>query len=244
MGAAFNRAGFESVDVHMTDMLTGRVNLKDFNGIVACGGFSYGDVLGAGAGWAKSVLYNDSLKQMFANFFARKDSFALGVCNGCQMMSQLKGIIPGAESWPEFTKNKSEQFEARYVTVEILPTPSIFFKDMEGSRVPIPVAHGEGFANFDSTGSFDMILKNGLAAMRFVDNYGRPTERYPFNPNGSTDGLTALTTTDGRVTIMMPHPERLFRSVQMSYRPRDLFKGEAGPWQKMFMNARKFVGSC
>jgi len=240
MGAAFKRAGFESVDVHMTDLLSGRVNLKDFKGIVACGGFSYGDVLGAGSGWAKSILYNGSLKEMFATFFARKDSFALGVCNGCQMMSQLKGIIPGAEHWPEFTKNKSEQFEARYVTVEILNSPSILFKGMEGARVPIPVAHGEGFANFANTGSYDALAASDLIAVRYVDNYGNPTERYPFNPNGSRDGLTALTTTDGRVTIMMPHPERLFRSVQMSYRPRDLFTGEAGPWQKMFMNAAKF----
>jgi len=241
MGAAFTRAGFEAVDVHMTDLLTGRMSLKDFNGLVACGGFSYGDVLGAGSGWAKSVLYNESLKDMFTEFFARKDSFALGVCNGCQMMSQLKDIISGAEHWPEFTKNSSEQFEARYVTVEILPTPSIFFQGMEGSRVPIPVAHGEGYANFENTGSLDMAVRKGLVAMRFVDNYGRPTERYPFNPNGSIGGLTSLTTTDGRVTIMMPHPERLFRSVQMSYRPLDLFKGEAGPWQKMFMNAVRFV---
>jgi len=244
MGAAFKRAGFESVDVHMTDLLAGRVNLKDFKGLVTCGGFSYGDVLGGGSGWAKSIMYNGALKEMFTTFFARKDSFALGVCNGCQMMSQLKGIIPGAEHWPEFTKNKSEQFEARYATVEILNSPSIFFKGMEGSKVPIPVAHGEGFANFNSTAStssYDALVKDGLVAMRFVDNYGNPTERYPFNPNGSRDGLTALTTADGRATIMMPHPERLFRSVQMSYRPRDLFTGEAGPWQKMFMNAAKFV---
>ena len=241
MGAAFKRAGFESIDVHMTDLLSVRVDLKDFNGLVACGGFSYGDVLGAGSGWAKSILYNEPLKEMFLKFFARKDSFGLGVCNGCQMISQLKGLIPGAEHWPEFTKNKSEQFEARYVTVEILPTPSIFFKGMEGSRIPIPVAHGEGYANFTNTGSMDKAVKNGLVAMRYVDNYGKPTERYPFNPNGSIGGLTALTTTDGRVTIMMPHPERLFRAVQMSYRPRDLFTGEAGPWQRFFMNAGRFV---
>ena len=241
MAAAFDRAGFESVDVHMTDLLSGRVDLKDFSGLVACGGFSYGDVLGAGSGWAKSILYNDSLKEMFTKFFARKDSFALGVCNGCQMMSQLKGIIPGAEHWPEFTKNRSEQFEGRYVTIEILNSPSIFFKGMEGSIVPIPVAHGEGFANFSKTGSLDKITKEGLACARYVDNYGKATERYPYNPNGSNAGLTALTTTDGRVTIMMPHPERLFRSVQMSYRPNDLFKGEAGPWQRMFLNARGWL---
>ncbi len=242
MGAVFDRAGFESVDVHMTDLLNGKANLKDFKGLVACGGFSYGDVLGAGSGWAKSVLFNESLKEMFANFFERKDSFALGVCNGCQMMSQLKGIIPGAEHWPQFTRNKSEQFEARYITLKIIESPSIFFKGMEGSIIPIPVAHGEGFADFSRTGSFDEIVKQGLACASYVDNYHKPTERYPFNPNGSKGGLTAITTTDGRVTIMMPHPERLFRSVQMSYRPRHLFTGEAGPWLRFFQNARKWVG--
>ncbi len=237
MASAFDRAGFETVDVHMTDLLGSRFDLKNFNGLVACGGFSYGDVLGAGSGWAKSILFNQSLKEMFAKFFERKDSFALGVCNGCQMMSQLKGIIPGAEHWPEFTKNKSEQFEARYVTVEIINSPSIFFKGMEGSVIPIPVAHGEGFANFDKTGSINGIINNGLVCARYVDNYHKPTERYPFNPNGSIGGLTAMTTTDGRVTIMMPHPERLFRSVQMSYRPKDMFSGEAGPWLRFFQNA-------
>ena len=243
MASAFDRAGFETVDVHMTDLLGGRFNLKDFNGLVACGGFSYGDVLGAGTGWAKSVLFNQSLKEMFTKFFERKDSFALGVCNGCQMMSQLKSIIPGAEHWPEFTKNKSEQFEARYATVEIINSPSILFKGMEGSVIPIPVAHGEGFANFSKTGSLDGVINGGLACARYVDNYHKPTERYPFNPNGSVGGLTALTTTDGRVTIMMPHPERLFRSVQMSYRPKNMFVGEAGPWLKFFQNAWKIYQS-
>ncbi|OGV62493.1 MAG: phosphoribosylformylglycinamidine synthase, partial [Lentisphaerae bacterium RIFOXYA12_FULL_48_11] len=243
MASAFDRAGFESVDVHMTDLLGGYANLSDFEGLVACGGFSYGDVLGAGSGWARCVLYNERLKEMFAKFFSREETFTLGVCNGCQMVSQLKDIIPGAEHWPAFTKNKSQQFEARYVTVEVISSPSIFFKGMEGSRLGIPVAHGEGYANFEVTGSFNKVLDNKLLALRFVDNYGKPTERYPFNPNGSCQGLTGVTTTDGRVTIMMPHPERGFRSLQMSYRPEKLFDGEAGPWLRMFQNARKFARS-
>ncbi|MEI6079762.1 MAG: phosphoribosylformylglycinamidine synthase, partial [bacterium] len=241
MAAAFDRAGFESTDIHMTDLLTKKFDLRDFSGIVTCGGFSYGDVLGAGSGWAKSVLFNDHLKEMFTRFFARKDTFSLGICNGCQMMSQLKGIIPGAENWPEFTKNRSEQFEARYATVEIINSPSIFFKEMSGAIIPIPVAHGEGLANFSRTGNYEMLKEQGLISARFVDNYGSPTERYPFNPNGSIDGITGLTTKDGRVTIMMPHPERLFRSVQMSYRPKDMFTTENGPWMRMFQNAREFV---
>jgi phosphoribosylformylglycinamidine synthase len=241
MAAAFDRAGFESVDVHMTDLIEQRVNLKDFAGLVACGGFSYGDVLGAGSGWAKSVLFNEELKEMFAAFFARPDTFALGVCNGCQMMAQLKGIIPGAAHWPLFTRNRSERFEARFVTVEIIDSPSIFFKDMSGSRLGIPVAHGEGFANFAVTGSREDALAQNLVAARYVDNYGAPTERYPFNPNGSPQGITGLTTIDGRVTIMMPHPERAFRAIQLSYKPTGLFKGDAGPWLRMFQNARKFV---
>ncbi len=242
MAAAFHRAGFECVDVHMTDLLAGRADLADFAGLVACGGFSYGDVLGAGSGWAKSVLFNPALKAMFADFFARPETFALGVCNGCQMMSQLKDIIPGAEHWPAFTRNRSEQFEARFVTVEMLPSPSIFFKGMEGSRMGIPVAHGEGFANFDQTGSLSGVTDNGLVAVRYVDNYGKPTERYPLNPNGSPDGMTGLTTTDGRVTIMMPHPERVFRSLQLSYCPDGVCEGDEGPWLRMFQNARAFVG--
>jgi phosphoribosylformylglycinamidine synthase len=241
MAAAFDRAGFECTDVHMTDLIAGRTKLADFAGLVACGGFSYGDVLGAGSGWAKSILYNKQLKEMFAEFFARPDTFALGVCNGCQMMAQLKGIIPGADAWPEFTRNKCEQFEARYVTVEILKSPSIFFMGMEGSRLGIAVAHGEGFANFDATGSKRQILGKNLLAARFVDNRGEPTERYPLNPNGSPGGMTAVTTTDGRVTIMMPHPERGFRSLQMSYRPAGLFECEQGPWLRMFQNSRAFV---
>ena len=241
MAAAFDRAGFASVDVHMTDLLSGRVKLDGFAGFVACGGFSYGDVLGAGSGWAKSILYNQDLKKMFRRFFERRDTFALGVCNGCQMVSQLKDIIPGAEDWPAFTRNKSEQFEARFVTVEILPSPSILLKGMEGSRVGVPVAHGEGFADFKAAGSLRRVERKGLVATRYVDNYGKPTERYPFNPNGSPAGVTGLTTADGRVTILMPHPERAFRSIQMSYRPPGLLKGDEGPWLTMFRNARAFV---
>jgi phosphoribosylformylglycinamidine synthase len=242
MGAAFERAGFTSVDVHMTDLHSGRVNLANFSGLVACGGFSYGDVLGAGAGWARSILFNERLKEMFHSFFHRNDTFTLGVCNGCQMVSLLKDIIPGADAWPQFTRNKIEQFEARYATVEIQPSSSILLAGMAGSRIPIPVAHGEGFTNFSRTGSLTKVIDQNLAAIRFVDNAGKRAERYPVNPNGSPGGLTGITTRDGRVTIMMPHPERAFRAVQLSWKPLGLFKGEAGPWLRMFQNAREFAG--
>lgn len=242
MAAAFDRAGFTSTDVHMTDLLSGRVNLANFAGLVACGGFSYGDVLGAGAGWARSILFNERLRDMFQAFFQRPDTFTLGVCNGCQMVSLLKDIIPGASDWPRFTRNRIEQFEARYATVEISESPSVLLKGMAGSRIPIPVAHGEGFTNFERTGSLQGILRNRLAALHFVDHYGRPANLYPANPNGSPDGLTGLTTTDGRVTIMMPHPERAFRAVQLSWKPKGLFKGDEGPWLRMFQNAREFAG--
>jgi phosphoribosylformylglycinamidine synthase len=242
MAAAFDRAGFECVDVHMTDLLQGRATLDGFAGLVACGGFSYGDVLGAGSGWAKSILFNEELKAMFARFFERPETFALGVCNGCQMMAQLKDLIPGAEDWPAFVANRSEQFEARTVTVEILQTPSIFFAGMAGSRLPIPVAHGEGRAGFEEAGSLERLQAGELVSLRYVDNCGRPAERYPFNPNGSPGGITGLTSADGRVTIMMPHPERVFRAVQMSYRPPGMFEGEEGPWLRMFRNAREYAG--
>ncbi|MDP6629876.1 MAG: phosphoribosylformylglycinamidine synthase [Kiritimatiellia bacterium] len=242
MAGAFDRAGFACTDVHMTDLHGGLVDLKDFAGLVACGGFSYGDVLGAGSGWAKSVLFNQDLKAMFAAFFARPETFALGVCNGCQMLSQLKEIIPGADHWPEFTRNVSEQFEARFITVEVMESPSVLLKGMEGSRLGIHVAHGEGLANFEDTGSLTGITSLGLASLRYVDGRGAPTETYPLNPNGSPGGLTGLTTEDGRVTIMMPHPERVFRSIQMPYRSAGMFEGEAGPWLKLFQNARAFVG--
>ena len=232
MAAAFSLAGFDCQDVHMSDLISGKVDLADFKGLVACGGFSYGDVLGAGSGWARSILYNDRLKKMFAKFFARKDTFSLGVCNGCQMLSQLKDIIPGAEAWPKFVRNVSEQFEARYATIEIEPSPSIFFKGMEGSRLPIAVAHGEGRVWTDG-------FTPATCAAHYVDGRGNATERYPYNPNGSIGGQTAFTSADGRATIMMPHPERGFRACQLSYNP-DVFK-ENGPWMRMFQNAYRFA---
>ncbi|TCV86717.1 phosphoribosylformylglycinamidine synthase [Sulfurirhabdus autotrophica] len=236
MAAAFDRAGFEAVDVHMSDIIAGRVTLKDFKGFVACGGFSYGDVLGAGEGWAKSILFNAKARVEFEAFFKRNDSFALGVCNGCQMMSNLHEIIPGAESWPHFVRNKSEQFEARYVMVEIPQSPSLFFDGMAGSRMPIVVAHGEGYPEFSSADQ----MKQAMVAMRYVDNYDKTAETYPLNPNGAADGITGLTTPDGRFTIMMPHPERVFRTVQHSWHPDNWL--EDGPWMRMFRNARKWVG--
>jgi len=210
--------------------------LADFKGLVACGGFSYGDVLGAGRGWASTILHNDLARQQFSDFFERKDTFALGVCNGCQMLSQLSELIPGSDHWPRFERNISEQFEARFSLVEIVESPSILLKDMAGSMMPIAVSHGEGRADFSETGS----LEQALVAVRYVDNYGQATEQYPQNPNGSPSGITALTTTDGRVTIMMPHPERVIRSVQHSWRPESW--GKEGPWLRMFQNARHWVG--
>ncbi len=242
MAAAFDAAGFESTDVHTTDLLEGRADLKDFAGLVACGGFSYGDVLGAGSGWANTILFNDKLRDMFQAFFERPQTFTLGVCNGCQMVSQLKDIIPGARDWPRLVHNRSMQFEARYATVEVLKSPSVLLRGMEGSRLPIAVAHGEGFARFDTAESRQRLLMASRASLRYVDNLGAATERYPFNPNGSEDGLTGFTTLDGRATIMMPHPERGFRAVQLSYRPAGFCDGEAGPWMRMFRNARAFVG--
>ncbi|BEV08686.1 phosphoribosylformylglycinamidine synthase [Methylophilus sp. DW102] len=240
MAAAFDRAGFNSVDVHMSDIISGRVALKDFAGLVACGGFSYGDVLGAGEGWAKSILFNARARDEFSAFFNRADTFALGVCNGCQMMSNLHSIIPGAAHWPHFVRNKSEQFEARVALVEILASPSIFFDGMAGSRMPIAVAHGEGFTEFTDAGAVTSVLQQQLATVRYVDHAAQATEVYPFNPNGSPQGLTGFTTQDGRFSIMMPHPERVFRAVQHSWRP-DGWQ-EDGPWMRMFRNARKFVG--
>ncbi|MCX7627790.1 MAG: phosphoribosylformylglycinamidine synthase [Methylophilaceae bacterium] len=239
MAAAFDRAGFEAHDVHMSDIIAGRVTLKDFIGLVACGGFSYGDVLGAGEGWAKSILFNQRARDEFSAFFQRGDSFALGVCNGCQMMSNLHEIIPGAAHWPHFVRNKSEQFEARFVMVEVLDSPSIFFSGMAGSRMPIAVAHGEGYAEFSSPAVVETVLQQRLVSVRYVDHYGLPTEAYPFNPNGSPRGITGLTTPDGRFTIMMPHPERVFRAVQHSWRPDGW--SEDGPWMRMFRNARRWV---
>ena len=236
MAAAFARAGFTPVDVHMSDILAGRASLKDFKGLAACGGFSYGDVLGAGGGWAASILHNPRASDDFQAFFNRNDTFALGVCNGCQMMSHLAPIIPGAEDWPRFERNLSEQFEARFVMVEVPESPSVLFDGMAGSRMPIVVAHGEGRAVFRSQAQ----QKRALTALRYVDNRGRITEAYPFNPNGSPRGITGLTTPDGRFTIMMPHPERVFRAIQHSWRPEGW--QEDGPWLRLFRNARKWVG--
>jgi phosphoribosylformylglycinamidine synthase len=236
MAAAFTRAGFEAVDVHMSDLTAGRHQLADFAGFAACGGFSYGDVLGAGRGWAASILYHDALRQQFADFFADESKFAVGMCNGCQMLSQLKSIIPGAEHWPSFRRNASEQYEARLVTLEVLDAGSIMFRGMAGSRIPIVAAHGEGravFAAGDQAGK-------GTACVRFVDNRGKATETFPYNPNGSPDGLAGFTAASGRVTIMMPHPERVFRTAQMSWHPREW--GEDSPWMRIFRNARTFVG--
>ncbi len=236
MAAAFHKAGFGAVDVHMSDILAGRVRLADFQGLAACGGFSYGDVLGAGGGWAASILHNPRARDEFEGFFKRADTFALGVCNGCQMMSRLKAIIPGAEHWPAFERNLSEQFEARFVMVEVPESPSILLAGMAGSRMPVVVAHGEGRAVFARAED----PARALVAMRYVDNRGRPAEAYPLNPNGSPGGITGLTTPDGRFTIMMPHPERVVRAVQHSWRP-DGWR-EDGPWMRLFRNARVWVG--
>ena len=237
MAAAFDRAGFAAIDVHMTDIMSGRASLGRFRGFVACGGFSYGDVLGAGEGWAKSILFNARARDEFAAFFAREDTFALGVCNGCQMMSNLSELIPGTAHWPHFVRNRSEQFEARFVLLEVPPSPSLFFRGMAGSRIPVATAHGEGYAEFrDVT---QRLAAQPLVALRFVDNRGRPTEAYPSNANGSPDGVTGLTTADGRYTILMPHPERVFRTVQMSWCPKDW--GEDSPWMRMFRNARAWL---
>jgi phosphoribosylformylglycinamidine synthase len=236
MAYAFHEAGFESFDVHMTDLQTGRADLADFKGVVACGGFSYGDTLGAGIGWARSITFNPKLSEQFEAFFGRPDTFGLGVCNGCQMFAELADIIPGAEAWPRFTTNQSERFEARLSMVEVLDSPSLFFAGMAGSRLPIAVAHGEGYANFKHRGD----PAKAIAAMRFIDHHGQPTEHYPFNPNGSAGGLTSVTTADGRFTALMPHPERVFRNIQMSWTSGD--KSALSPWMRIWRNARKWVG--
>lgn len=240
MGAAFAHAGFDAIDVHMSDILSGRITLDQFSGLVACGGFSYGDVLGAGEGWAKSILFNSRARDQFAEFFARDDSFALGVCNGCQMMSNLHELIPGSEHWPHFVRNASEQFEARVAMVEVQKSNSVLLAGMEGSRMPIAVAHGEGRAEFADEAQLAALEQSGTIALRYVDNYGKPTQTYPANPNGSPNAITGLTAANGRVTIMMPHPERVFRAVQNSWCP-DEWK-EDGALMRMFRNARVFVG--
>ncbi|PCJ45496.1 MAG: phosphoribosylformylglycinamidine synthase [Moraxellaceae bacterium] len=240
MAAAFDKAGFSSVDVHMSDILSGRVALGQFKGLVACGGFSYGDVLGAGEGWAKSILFNAVAREQFEQFFAREDSFALGICNGCQMLSNLHELIPGADHWPHFVRNMSEQFEARVATVEIQSSNSIFLQGMEGSRLPIAIAHGEGRAEFTSSAEMDALEKAQRVVIRYVDNAGQVTDTYPLNPNGSPAGIGGLCSADGRVTIMMPHPERVYRTVQNTWAPTTW--GEDGPWLRMFRNARVWVG--
>ena len=240
MAAAFTRAHFDAIDVHMSDILSGRVSLKDFNGLVACGGFSYGDVLGAGEGWAKSILLNDHARLEFEGFFKRPDSFALGVCNGCQMLSNLRELIPGASLWPRFVRNTSERFEARVSLVEVQQSPSLFLKGMAGSYMPIAVSHGEGRIEVCNAAHLAALENSGTVALRFVDNHAKVTESYPANPNGSVNGITGITTKEGRVTLMMPHPERVFRTVSNSWHPDHW--GEDSPWMRMFRNARVNLG--
>lgn len=241
MAAVLTLAGFEAFDVHMSDLAEEREVLADYQGLVVCGGFSYGDVLGAGAGWAHSILFNPALSEQFSTFFARPGTFTLGICNGCQVLSRLKALIPGANHWPSFTRNRSEQFEARLVTVEVMPTASIFLRGMEGSLLPVPVSHGEGQVCFASPEDAEATASRNLAVLRFVSPDGDPASRYPWNPNGSVNGWAGFTSDDGRATIMMPHPERAFRSLQLSHRDEQHFVGESGPWMRMFRNARLFV---
>ena len=238
MAAALDRAGFEAHDVHMSDLLGGRRDLADYRGLLACGGFSYGDVLGAGEGWAKGILYTDHLREMFAAYFERDDTFALGVCNGCQMLAALKELIPGAAAWPRFVRNRSDQFEARFSLVAIDESPSILLAGMAGSRIPVVSSHGEGRAEFANTAD-ESACNEKLVGVRFVDNHGREAMRYPANPNGSPHGIAGLASETGRVTIMMPHPERVFRAVQCSWRPAEW--DECSPWQQLFDNARRWV---
>ena len=223
----------------MSDILSGQVKLDEFSGLAACGGFSYGDVLGAGEGWAKSILYNEMAKAQFTAFFERNATFALGVCNGCQMLSNLHSIIPGTEHWPHFVQNQSARFEARVAMVEVQESPSVLFAGMAGSRMPIAVSHGEGHAEFSSANSLAQVEKQSQVSLRYVDNHGQVTQQYPANPNGSVNGITGLTSTDGRVTIMMPHPERVFRAVANSWKPSEW--QEDSPWMRLFRNARQYV---
>jgi len=239
MAAVFTRAGFDAYDVHMTDILSGGVRLSRFHGLVACGGFSYGDVLGAGEGWAKSILFNPAARDEFSSFFERDSTFTLGVCNGCQMLSALKDLIPGAERWPRFVRNRSEQYEARLSLVRVPPSKSVLFDGMHGSVLPIAVAHGEGLAEFTRHSGAAELLEHGLGTLQFVDHYEEATETYPFNPNGSPLGLAGVCSADGRVTALMPHPERVFRAVQNSWVSGDW--GEDGGWMRLFRNARVFL---
>jgi phosphoribosylformylglycinamidine synthase len=239
MAAVFTRAGFDAYDVHMTDILSDRVRLGRFHGLVACGGFSYGDVLGAGEGWAKSILFNSRAREEFAAFFARSATFTLGVCNGCQMLSALKELIPGADAWPRFVRNRSEQYEARLALVRVPPSRSVLLAGMQDSVLPIVVAHGEGQAEFDAGSNAASLMAQRLLTLQYVDNHERPAQLYPFNPNGSALGLAGLCSTDGRVTSVMPHPERVFRAVQCSWAPRGW--AEDGGWMRLFRNARVFL---
>jgi phosphoribosylformylglycinamidine synthase len=239
MAAVFTRAGFDAYDVHMTDILSGRMRLGRFHGLVACGGFSYGDVLGAGEGWAKSILFNSRAREEFAAFFAHESTFTLGVCNGCQMLSALKELIPGTDAWPRFVRNRSEQYEARLTLVRVPASQSVLLAGMRDSVLPIVVAHGEGRAEFDSGVSAQSLIERQLVTLQYVDNRGQPTEKYPCNPNGSALGLAGLCSADGRVTSVMPHPERVFRTVQHSWAPREW--SEDGGWMRLFRNARVFL---
>jgi phosphoribosylformylglycinamidine synthase len=240
MAAAFYRAGFAPVDVHMSDILGGRTDLAQFRGLVACGGFSYGDVLGAGEGWAKSILFNASVREGFSTFFQRNDTFTLGVCNGCQMVSALKELIPGAAHWPRFVRNRSEQFEARFALVRVESSPSVLLSDMAGSHLPIAVAHGEGRAQFADARAAAACEASGTVTLRYIENNLEVADRYPANPNGSPNGITGLTSEDGRATIMMPHPERVYRAIQHSWAPAQW--GEDGGWLRLFGNARRWLG--
>ena len=233
---AFHKAGFESYDIHMQDLMDKQVSLNEFEGLAACGGFSYGDVLGAGKGWANSILYHEDLRRQFETYFNNDNKFSLGVCNGCQMLSSLKDLIPGAENWPEFLRNKSEQFEARFSSLKISDSNSIFFEGMIGAEIPVAIAHGEGRATFKSQDH----LANANLAANYVENNGQFAKSYPFNPNGSDQSVAAVSNSTGNVLIMMPHPERVFRSTQMSWAPNQW--QDNSPWMRMFYNARKFVG--
>ena len=240
MAAAFTRAGFDAYDVHMSDLMAGRVKLADFKMLAACGGFSYGDVLGAGEGWAKSILFHPELRDQFAAFFARPDTLTLGVCNGCQMVSNLAEIIPGTQNWPKFKRNASEQFEARLSMVTVPKSPSLILAEMQGSSLPVVVSHGEGRADFALHGG--QVPADLAVALQYVDGTGAVTQTYPLNPNGSPQGIAGVTNADGRVTIMMPHPERVYRTAQMSWHPDEWKDSELSGWYRLFASARKALG--